>query len=247
MRVQLTFTGTVVLAVGLAVALPDLMIKPGELTAGHRALDRDCLRCHTPLQGAATESCLMCHALTDIGRRTTQGVPLPASGVRRVAFHAGLATTDCMACHALHLGTRHRRAPAFEHALLQEAVRADCAACHGAEKPRDVLHESLAGGCGACHGTAGWRPATFDHTRFFRFDAHHPAQCAVCHTDRTTFVDYTCYGCHEHEPARIAAEHREEGIFRIADCAGCHRSGEEDEAKGRRDGGSGGEEGEDDD
>lgn len=243
MRVLLTFFCTAVLAVGLAFAWPDLMIKPGELTPGHRGLDRDCLRCHTPLRGAA-ESCLQCHAVADIGRRTTQGAPLPARGLRKVAFHAGLAVTDCTACHALHIGVRHRRARAFEHELLQAAVRADCAACHGSDTPRDALHQRLDGGCGSCHGTGGWRPATFDHSRSFRFDSHHPADCNVCHTDRTTFASYTCYGCHEHEPAQIAAEHREEGIFRIADCARCHRSGEEDEAEGRREGGSGGEEGE---
>ena len=279
MRLLIATVATLVLSLVLAVTYPDVMIKPGQLSEGHRSLDRDCLRCHALTQGASAANCLRCHHLVDIGRRTTAGAPLPATGSRKVAFHASLANTDCMECHTVHASARHRQEVVFQHDLLAVADRQNCGACHLREKPADRLHERLragcvschntrgwrpasfdhasltaasnclschqqdrpedelhrqgSGSCGTCHGTRAWRPATFDHARYFRFDANHPADCRVCHTDSRSFAAYTCYGCHEHAPARIAAEHREEGISNFEDCARCHRSGEGDEAEGR--------------
>ncbi|HEX7185835.1 MAG TPA: class III cytochrome C family protein [Thermoanaerobaculia bacterium] len=233
MRLLIATVATLVLSLVLAVTYPDVMIKPGQLSEGHRSLDRDCLRCHALAQGASAANCLRCHHLVDIGRRTTAGAPLPATGSRKVAFHASLANTDCMECHTVHASARHRQEVVFQHDLLAVADRQNCGACHQQDRPEDELHRQGSDSCGTCHGTRAWRPATFDHARYFRFDANHPADCRVCHTDSRSFAAYTCYGCHEHAPARIAAEHREEGISNFEDCARCHRSGEEDEAEGR--------------
>lgn len=233
MRLVLALAVTLVLALLLTVAYPDVMIKPGRLSAGHRSLDRDCFACHQALRGAAGAGCLSCHKLDRIGRTTTAGTPLPAAGFRKVPFHASLAETDCMQCHALHASERHRKEPVFRHELLAAAVRENCQSCHQDDRPDDELHRQVAASCASCHGTAGWRPATFDHDRYFRFDAHHPASCRTCHLEETTFSTYSCYGCHEHSPARILAEHQEEGIRNVENCARCHRSGDEDEVEGR--------------
>ncbi|HEX6902934.1 MAG TPA: cytochrome c3 family protein [Thermoanaerobaculia bacterium] len=278
MRLLLILAVTLILSLALAVAYPDVMIKPGELSAGHRGLERACLGCHAPIRGASSASCLSCHKLDRIGRATTAGLPLPAERFAKLRFHAGLRETDCMRCHTLHASVRHRKEATFQHALLAPAVRGDCRSCHLDRKPADELHSRLNDGCGSCHNTAAWksavfdhralasgtdcaachgkdkpedelhprvtkscvychttkrwRPAKFDHNRYFRFDANHPADCQVCHTDGSTFSIYTCYGCHEHSPAGILAEHREEGIRNVENCARCHRSGQENEAEG---------------
>ena len=239
MRLLLVVVGTAVLSLILAVTYPDVMIKPGSLSEGHQSLDRDCLRCHTPFQGASAAVCLECHKLNAIGRTTMAGVPLPATGARKVQFHASLANTDCMACHTVHSSARHRREVVFQHALLAPEARNECRSCHLPEMPADELHRQAQGSCSPCHSTTGWRPATFDHARYFRFDGNHPADCRSCHMDRATFSVYSCYGCHEHSPARIAAEHREEGIQNFENCVRCHRSGDEEEAEGHGERGRG--------
>lgn len=245
MRWLLSSAATLALSLALAVLHPDVMIKPGKLSEGHRGLNRDCLECHAPIRGAGSASCQSCHKLPQIGRVTTAGLPLPAERSRKLRFHAGLRNVDCMQCHTLHAGVRHRKAASFQHEMLAPEIRRDCQICHLEDRPQDALHRQVATSCTQCHTTAGWRPATFDHGRYFRFDANHPATCETCHTDRTTFSTYSCYGCHEHSSARILEEHLEEGIRNVENCARCHRSGNEDEAEGG--GGEGREEGEEDD
>lgn len=152
-----------------------------------------------------------------------------------------------MACHAVHASERHRKEVVFQHGLLSPEARDECRSCHLQQMPADDLHRGAQGSCAQCHETSGWRPAHFEHTKYFRFDHNHPAECRTCHVDSTSFSVYSCYGCHEHDPARIAAEHREEGIQNFEDCARCHRSGNEEEAEGRSEWGEGGEHGEEED
>ena len=222
--------------IGLVFYYPHLMISPGALIEGHRALATDCFACHTPWRGAASTRCETCHAVADIGLRTTLGAPLPQRGLK-ISFHQELIESDCMACHSDHLGPRITAADRrpFSHELLRPAVRDRCDACHTA--PTDRLHRQITGNCQQCHSNERWKPASFEHEKFFLLDADHDATCETCHTGNN-FETYTCYGCHEHTPAGVAAEHREEGIRKFDDCVECHRSAEgEPEGRGGRDGG----------
>jgi len=139
---------------------------------------------------------------------------------------------NCMACHSDHSRPALTRAKsiAFKHALLKAEARARCQDCHNA--PQDEFHRGQGAQCATCHQPDRWKPATFDHGRFFGLDRHHNVSCQVCHP-RGDYKHYTCYGCHEHQPDRIIAEHREEGITNIDNCARCHRSAH-DEAEGER-------------
>jgi hypothetical protein len=106
--------------------------------------------------------------------------------------------------------------------MLRAATRGQCETCHTA--PQNNLHKSLSGGCDKCHQTTAWKPATFDHNKFFQLDKDHNASCVTCHTGNDN-RQYTCYGCHEHTPANIQAEHREEvGNEKLDNCVRCHRS-----------------------
>jgi hypothetical protein len=140
-----------------------------------------------------------------------------------------------MACHtdhtepALTSGGR----PAFSHQLLNPAIRQSCTSCHS--PPKTAIHSGQPTECTQCHSQDRWKPASFDHTRFFLLDRDHNAACTTCHTtsDRR---QYTCYGCHEHTEASIRTKHVREGIPNFTNCASCHRSahGEGREGNGRQ-------------
>ena len=71
----------------LVFIYPDLMVGPGPLSKGHAELATDCFACHAPLRGASSQRCASCHAVADIGLRTTLGVAVveaaPPPGVRQ--------------------------------------------------------------------------------------------------------------------------------------------------------------------
>lgn len=222
----------------LAFIYPNLMIAPGKLIPGHRALDADCFACHVSFQGVTSDRCRSCHKPDQIGRVTTQGAPIEKP-LTKVPFHQQLASQDCIACHSDHAGVqRFRRMGGFRHDLLAPATQGQCTTCHKA--PDDALHRQLADGCQQCHNQNKWTPATFDHTRFFVLDRNHNTRCATCHT-QNSYQGYTCYGCHEHTPEKIRREHIEEGIRKFDACVECHRSANKHDIKGRA--GRGGERG----
>lgn len=213
----------------LVFVYPQFMVSPGPLQAGHEDLESDCFACHAPLRGASAERCIACHALDEIGVRTSRGVAI-VDDKKRTAFHASLLDSDCMACHGAHrlppLSHHHR--PAFAHALLEPKIREQCETCHAA--PSDKLHARIDGGCAHCHVDSQWKPASFDHDKYFKLDRHHDKACDRCHVDND-FTRYTCFGCHAHERDDVLAEHREEGITDIEDCAACHPDSRESHAR----------------
>jgi len=221
--------------VALAFTYPHLMVSPGPLVSGHTELATDCFACHSPWRGAASERCIACHALPDIGMRTTKGLPLAARTVK-TSFHQELTERDCIACHSDHQGPKltHRSRKPFSHALLRAAVQERCEACHKA--PADTLHRQLKGNCKQCHSQERWKPATFDHDKLFVLDRDHNAKCVTCHSN-DDYSRYTCYGCHEHRPDKVRAEHIEERIRDFENCVECHRSAsEEPRRKGSHEG-----------
>jgi Class III cytochrome C family len=230
---------TVLAALAATVAFtflyPRVMISPGLLLAAHADLADDCFACHAPLRGAASERCIDCHVLADIGLRSTQGKPI--EHVRVIAsFHQALVEQDCMACHGDHQGAvvpARSRKP-FTHELLKPELRQRCEGCHAA--PRDALHRRIKDDCQQCHDTAHWKPATFEHDELFLLDRDHDVACHTCHTG-DDFGRYTCYGCHEHRPAKMRAVHREEGIRDFENCVECHRSAEGEPEGREREGG----------
>lgn len=208
--------------IALAFIYPHLMVAPGPLIPPHSQIASDCFACHAPFSGTSAARCIACHKLADIGIRTTTGAPVKGDG-DAIAFHQALTAPNCMACHTDHSGPQLVKASrqSFAHALLRPDIRGQCATCHRA--PQTPLHAQAGKNCAACHTTSGWKPATFDHTRFFALTGPHQTTCATCHTGRN-FSRYTCFGCHEHQPGQIQAAHAEEGIRNIENCVRCHRN-----------------------
>lgn len=211
----------VLFAAALAGVLqaPELWIDPGGLLKGHAKIEGECSKCHTPLLGPSNEKCIACHKPAEIRSKKKSRVP----------FHQNLKEKSCTACHTDHLGPDAAGATReFKHDLLEQSVLASCQECH--TKPTDTLHRNVVANCGTCHSNTAWKPATFDHARYFRFDRDHPPDCKTCHTEGD-YKRYTCYGCHEHSERNVRKEHLEEGIRDFQNCTRCHRSADEDEAE----------------
>ncbi|MCU7923455.1 MAG: class III cytochrome C family protein [Candidatus Thiodiazotropha sp. (ex Dulcina madagascariensis)] len=212
----------------LTLFAPQLMITPGKPIDAHAEIATDCFACHTPFFGSTADKCIACHAVEEIGIKTTLGLPI-AKEKKNVAFHQQLIEEDCVACHSDHKGVKaFRPIGRFSHDLLIADLRQQCDGCHG--NPGDALHLKIEGNCAQCHTQEAWLPATFDHDDYFRFDRHHDSECATCHIN-DDYANYTCYGCHEHSRSEIREEHVEEGIYDYESCVECHRSGDEDEAE----------------
>jgi len=212
----------------LVFAFADLMVSPGRLIYDHRASETDCFACHTAFLGASSEKCIACHKVAEIGVVTTKGTPV-VNKKTKVPFHQKLLDQDCIACHSDHLGVaKYRLNQKFSHRLVATSIREECVGCH--QRPTDPIHRQISDKCSQCHGTDKWKPATFDHDKFFVLDRDHDVKCAACHTT-ADYKKYTCYECHEHSPGKIREAHEEEGIRDYENCIACHRSADEDEAK----------------
>jgi hypothetical protein len=217
-----------VLAV-LVFSYPHLMVSPGKLIPGHKALKTNCFACHTPFGGSDSARCVTCHKPEKIGRLTTVGQPIKKP-LTSVPFHQKLINQDCIACHSDHAGVVRMRAKGhFNHDLLEKAFNDQCQTCH--KPPGDSLHQQITGNCSQCHNQGKWVPATFEHDKRFSLDAEHNTRCITCHANND-YSRYTCYGCHEHTPDNIRRKHIEEGVRDFSNCVKCHRSANEHEIGG---------------
>jgi hypothetical protein len=212
----------VLMALASAVLFPQRFISPGELLEQHKAFGSNCFACHAPFQGSSANRCLDCHAIDRIGLFTTKGQPI-SKPKSIISFHQKLADSNCLACHTDHQGSMAQMI-VFSHELLRQDMRKQCDSCHA--KPSDDMHAVVGGECQQCHSTKGWRPAAFDHAKYFALDRDHNVACTTCHANNS-FRSYTCYGCHEHTLENIRAEHWEEGIRDFENCVECHRSANE--------------------
>jgi hypothetical protein len=110
--------------VALAFINPRLMISPGALMPAHAELSTDCFACHAPLRGVSAQRCVSCHAVADIGLRTSTGKAIAPTTT--LSFHQELIEQDCMACHSDHSSPRlvgERGVKPFSHDLLRPATR----------------------------------------------------------------------------------------------------------------------------
>ena len=218
--------------VALAFKYPHLMVAPGALEPEHAALATDCFACHAPLRGASADRCMTCHALADIGLRTTKGVAIkamPAAGATRMkmSFHQELTEQNCMACHSDHAGpklTQRSRKP-FSHALLRVETRARCESCHVA--PSNDIHRSLSISCARCHKTEAWKPARFVHAVLSTIELEHCESCHKAPADTLhRQIKGSCGQCHTTKAWKPATfEHDRFFVLdrdHNASCATCH-------------------------
>jgi hypothetical protein len=188
-----------------------------------------CNSCHLEkAQGFDLGSCVSCHS----------------QGEERATFmlqHQEKYGADCISCHdgADRMSSFHHEAvfPLYgKHAEIpcQEChanrvfagTPKDCVKCHA----EPAIHAGFFGlECQYCHTSQGWRPALL---RLHRFPLDHGEQgeiaCRICHP--SSYVEYTCYGCHAHQPGEVAEKHQEYGVqmSELLSCAGCHPTGKKE-------------------
>ncbi len=155
-------------------------------------LSTACISCHqkdfqTPVfnhvSAGFPTSCESCHTMdTWLNAKFDH---LKYTGYALTGMHATLLCTDC------HINNVYKGTPA------------DCYSCHkadfnGTTNPNH-LAASFPTNCSLCHTTAGWSPATFDHSSVFPLTgAHATVPCLQCHTNNNyTTLPTSCYGCHQ--------------------------------------------------
>ncbi len=171
--------------------------------------------------------CVSCHA---------DGQPL------FMPEHAQLFGEDCLSCHdgegrlvdfthddLFVLAGVHETAVCEScHINQQFAGVSDlCQDCH--EEPE--VHAGAFGlDCVRCHTETAWTPAQLTrHTFPLDHGDEGKIACETCHV--ATYVEYTCYNCHEHDIEETRQKHIEEEIIEFDDCTECHPTGEEYEGE----------------
>jgi hypothetical protein len=167
-----------------------------------------CLDCHQGHEAAFMDrhvanygpNCTSCHDGTGNMRGFDHSQVFPLDGQ-----HAAL---QCDACHA---DQQFNTAPS------------ECSACHAEPE----IHVGVFGqACGDCHTTAAWAPAQLTrHTFPLNHGGQGEIDCETCHA--SSYVTYSCYGCHDHVEANMQQEHQKVGITgeQLKDCVACHADG----------------------
>jgi len=101
-----------------------------------------------------------------------------------------------------------------------------CISCH--EEP-EVHEENFGLDCVRCHSLVAWTPASLTrHT--FRLDHGNQGTvaCETCHIE--SYIENSCYECHDHDQNEMVELHKAENIFDLENCSECHPTGAPDEA-----------------
>jgi hypothetical protein len=173
----------------------------------HRTHDEPFMQAHLTQFGS---NCVDCHDGVDRLSNFDHNRFFPLEGKH--------AQIECQACHG-----------APPDPVRYVGTPSTCVSCHAEPE----IHAGVFGlECQDCHSSEAWSPAML---QIHSFPLDHGGQgtieCQVCHP--TTYVEYTCYGCHEHDPQEMLSKHQEEGISaeELPDCTRCHPTGLEDEAE----------------
>jgi hypothetical protein len=163
--------------------------------ADFKVSSASCVSCHQkddPHQGRFGTNCETCH--------TTAGWK-PANFDHNLAAFKLTGKHQQVACESCHQNGVFKGTPM------------DCFSCHRQNDP----HQGQMPQCETCHTTAGWKPATFDHSRsrFPLTGAHVQVACRNCHQSLAFKGTPTeCIACHR-------ADEPHQGRFGT-NCALCH-------------------------
>ena len=180
-------------------------------------LPTECVSCHdddfravlSPNHVAAgfSTACLSCHTTVAWKPATFD------HNATRFALTGKHVTTPCEDCHVNG-----------NYALTYT----DCYQCHQQDYAGALNPDHPAGAfdhnCVTCHTTAGWSPASFDHstTRFALTGKHTTTPCTDCHTGGNYRLTYTdCYQCHQPEYVAVTDPNHVVPNFGH-DCTPCH-------------------------
>jgi len=185
-----------------------------------------CAACHPQnMAEFSIEQCTACHA---------------DDAALDMRDHRTLFGASCLTCH-----DGVDRLSNFKHndffTLDEQHVDVSCESCHRDQVFRGTasecwqchaepeIHAGFFGlQCERCHTSSTWHPARMiEHVFPLDHGEENQSICETCHI--STYVEYTCYSCHEHKPGDIEKKHDEVNITRqeLQDCAGCHPTGKD--------------------
>jgi hypothetical protein len=214
----------------------------GRVAAGDLRITR-ASRCVAVTRGSSARTAIV----TAVSRERAQSASPAIARLRierpiRTTAHAGMPLT-CENCHT----TNAWRPAALDHARffpLEGAHRtlqcdschrggvfagtpSQCVGCHQANYNATSNPNHAQSGfpttCDNCHTTAAWRPASFDHARFFPLEgAHRTLQCDACHRGGVfTGAPSQCVGCHQaNYNSTTNPNHAQSGF--PTTCESCH-------------------------
>ncbi|MCZ7356520.1 MAG: NapC/NirT family cytochrome c [Candidatus Methanoperedens sp.] len=180
-----------------------------------RVKNEQCLACHPETRNLTDKTIEAKHSLhmdksvlcADCHNRLVHN----QSGQPRV-----MALAQCDLCHKVHANFK----------LLGVHATLNCEKCHPGDKYRGInpncesCHKvpvnhiaGIVGNCDKCHSTAGWKPATFDHSKFLLTGKHQSLTCDQCHHGTYTGTATMCVSCHEPPSSHAGMD---------TDCAQCH-------------------------
>jgi len=212
------------------------------LTGAHSTIAENCLSCHTNGYVSTPNTCAGCHqnAYTQSVNPNHTKLNLP---------------TDCASCHTTKVGWEPASFPNHNVFYKLEgahvAISADCAACH---KGNYVNSPNTCFGCHSveysqtlnpahsvaqfpttcaeCHTQSAWTPSTFNHdVKYFSiYSGNHKGEwnaCKDCHTNASSFAQYSCVDCHEHNQADMNSKHKVVSGYQYnsSACFSCHPKG----------------------
>jgi len=179
-------------------------------------LGTDCYSCHSANYAATTQpnhassgysvQCTECHTVFST---EWKGTGFDHSYFPLVQGHASI---NCIACHTAGKFTK---------------ISSDCVACHQTNfnATTNPNHRALnfSTTCTTCHSLApGWKPTTFDHSKFPLTQGHAINDCAKCHANGNyTTTSKECSSCHLSNYNATTNPNHQALNFATA-CSSCH-------------------------
>ncbi|MBM7865623.1 hypothetical protein GTO89_02350 [Heliobacterium gestii] len=186
--------------------LPESFYAPGHLSRAHEEVVQGCADCHQPWSKVTSESCAAaeCHSREMKTRQMSSDL---------LNYHEVKKNEDCTTCHRAHQGAAAAFSARFDHDLPN--INQRCAECHQGPKGHDAFGKD----CAACHKVEAWKPASFDHGKYFPLVGDHKVACAECHQGGD-YKSYSCASCHSQ--SEMLREHHTSDYGRIENCVKCH-------------------------
>jgi hypothetical protein len=232
---------TIVISSVLTLNFPYYAINPGIIPDYHKAMQNDCNKCHTPVNGSQ-KKCLNCHKINSIGISDSINIKHNFLNLKITTLHQNLKSKNCEICHIEHINSvdfkNHLK---FNHVHIQEKIQSKCEKCHISDKPNDNIHNSL-DNCIDCHTTTVWSIDNFNHDKKIL----NGTECIVCHKnnkpdDLIHKNDGKCSECHstkewkpshfdhadhfvfdEDHPNKCSNCHTDKSTFKVYSCYNCH-------------------------
>jgi len=210
------------------------------LTGAHTGAT--CLDCHSAGYAGTSTFCYDCHE-TEFNQSANPG-----------HVTIGIPNT-CADCHTTQPGWAPATFPIHNQYYTlngaHAAIANECSTCHNGNytntpntckdchltdynQTTNPPHASVQFGleCAGCHTETAWQPATFNHdVQYFPiYSGQHNGTwtlCSDCHTNSSSYAQFSCIDCHEHNQADMNDEHT--GIqgyeYNSSSCLACHPDG----------------------